>query len=113
MTTKEIVDNFVSQINIENTYTSAELVSLLKNAIKNGGKPVKSGGKRKTTAKNDDGEVKQPKALSAYNLFIRAKMQELKDVEMSPKDRLIAATTAWNLEKAKKLNGGDVSVSKE
>jgi hypothetical protein len=103
MATKEIVDNFVSNVDINNTYTTPELVALLKTSIK---ATSKSGGKSRSKSKNstvEGGEVKAPKALSAYNLFIREKMKELKDKDMTPKDRLIAATTAWNLEKAQKL----------
>jgi hypothetical protein len=90
-TTQQIINKFVSSVDVNKTYTTAELVSLLKSATKTGNK--------KTTA---NGEPKVKKAPSEYNIFIQKQMELLKNNGTSPKDRMREATSNWNKYKEQK-----------
>ena len=87
MATKQIIDNFVSSVDVSVSYSVSDLVKLLKEAYKN----------TKTTDKN--GVDKPKKAPSMYNLFIKDQMALLKNDGCNPKDRMRAATKAWKLQK--------------
>ncbi|NCA22243.1 MAG: hypothetical protein EBS86_14030 [Crocinitomicaceae bacterium] len=86
--TQQIIDKFTSSVDIEKTYTLAELTTLLKSAYKSSG------------SKKADGVEKVKKAPSAYNIFIKEQMELLKNDGASPKDRMRQATANWNKRKA-------------
>jgi hypothetical protein len=92
--TQQILDKFVSSVNVNETYAIADLVNLLKVAAKSSGK------------KSSSSEEKVKKAPSAYNIFIKEQMELLKNDGTSPKDRMRQATANWNKMKAEK-GGGD------
>lgn len=89
MTTKLIIDNFTTSIDMNTNYSIADLVKMLKESYKT----VKS------TDKN--GNQKQKKAPSTYNLFIKDTMAELKGsaTVLNPKDLMREATKLWKLQK--------------
>ena len=86
-TTQQIIAKFTASVDVNKTYTIAELVGLLKNAAKS------------KNSKREDGEAKVKKPPSAYNLFIKEKMELLKNNGTSPKDRMKEATALWNKHK--------------
>lgn len=93
MDVKNVVDKFTASINFDNTeYKIEELVKLLKDAYKD-----KSSSKKNKADNN--GELKEKKPLSAYNIFIQKKMEEFKTQDLAPKDKLKKAVEAWNLHK--------------
>ena len=61
---------------------------------------VKEAAKNNKT-KSADGEPKVKKPPSAYNLFIKKEMENLKNDGCSPKDRMRKATEKWKEEKEK------------
>ena len=96
MTTKQIIDKFVSSVDCTNTYSLSDLVKLLKDAHKTS----------KNTDKNSTDKPK--KAPSLYNLFIRDQMAILKNDGCNPKERMKKATEEW---KKKKITEAGDSVS--
>ena len=94
-TTKQIIDRFVSSVDVSNSYSVSDLVKLLKEASKS-----------KNTDKN--GVDKPKKAPSQYNLFIKDQMALLKNDGCNPKDRMRKATEEW-----KKQKGATTEVSSE
>lgn len=91
MDVKNVVERFTSSVDLTKTdYTSIELVKLLKSAIS------KKGGSSKKTTNANNSEPKEKKPLSAYNIFIRERMEEYKTQELAPKDKLKKAVEAWN-----------------
>jgi hypothetical protein len=89
--TQQILDKFVASVNVNENYSIADLVNLLKTAYKPGNKKY-----------NSNGEVKVKKAPSAYNIFIKEQMELLKNDGTSPKDRMRQATANWNKMKTEK-----------
>lgn len=89
MAVKQIIDRFVNSVDINNSYSTADLIKLLKEAAKN------------NKTKSADGEPKVKKPPSAYNLFIKKEMENLKNDGCSPKDRMRKATEKWKEEKEK------------
>jgi hypothetical protein len=89
MTTKEILDTFVKAVDVEKTYTSAELVKILKSSAKG------------SVSKGENGEPveKTKKAPSAYNLFVKDFMLNPENEKIPPKDRMKAATVQWKQQK--------------
>jgi len=91
MDVKNILEKFTTSIDFNKTdYTSVELCKLLKNAIS------KKGGASKKSTNANNSEPKEKKPLSAYNIFIRERMEEYKTQELAPKDKLKKAVEAWN-----------------
>lgn len=89
MDVKNVVEKFNELIDFEKTdYTINELVKFLKQASN---KTVS-----KKNSKNLSDEPKEKKPLSAYNIFIREKMEEYKAQDLAPKDKLKKAVEAWN-----------------
>jgi len=89
MDVKNVLEKFNALIDFEKTdYTIVELVKLLKTAC-----AKKGNSSKKNSA---DGEPVAKKPLSAYNIFIREKMEEYKTDELAPKDKLKKAVEAWN-----------------
>lgn len=87
MTTKQIIDKFVSSVDLTASYSVSELTKLLKEAHKN----VKT--------HTPSGEAKVKKPPSAYNLFIKEQMAILKDDGCIPTERMKKATEAWKAQK--------------
>lgn len=91
MDVKNVVDKFSASIDFTKTdYTSNDLVKLLKNAIS------KKNSSKKNTDASSTSETKEKKPLSAYNIFIRERMEQYKNEELAPKDKLKKAVEAWN-----------------
>lgn len=92
MDVKNVVDKFSASIDFTKTdYTSNDLVKLLKNAIS------KKNSSKKTAGGDSSSETpKEKKPLSAYNIFIRERMEQYKNEELAPKDKLKKAVEAWN-----------------
>ena len=89
MDVKNVVEKFKELIDFEKTdYTINEVVKLLKQASN---KRVS-----KKNSKNSSDEPREKKPLSAYNIFIREKMEEYKTQDLAPKDKLKKAVEAWN-----------------
>lgn len=88
MAVKQIIDRFINSIDMNNNYSTVELVKLLKEAAKN------------NKSKSTNGEPKVKKAPSAYNLFIKEQMELLKSDGCSPKERMQKATQKWKEMKA-------------
>ena len=89
MDVKNVVEKFKELIDFEKTdYTINDLVKLLKQASN------KKASSKKNS--NNSSEVKEKKPLSAYNIFIREKMDEYKTLDLAPKDKLKKAVEAWN-----------------
>jgi hypothetical protein len=95
MAVKQIIDRFINSVDINNNYSTVELVKLLKEAAKNN--------KNKST--DASGEPKAKKPPSAYNLFIKEQMELLKSDGCSPKDRMRKATEKWKEAKEAKAAG--------
>jgi len=90
MDVKNVVEKFTASIDFNKTdYTSNDLVKLLKNAVSKKSSNKKSGG-------SESSELKEKKPLSAYNIFIRERMEEYKTQDLAPKDKLKKAVEAWN-----------------
>jgi len=90
MDVKNVLDKFTKSVDVDkNDYTINDLVKLLKSACANK-KSRKSG-----DASSNDVE-KEKKPLSAYNIFIRERMEEYKVQDLAPKDKLRKAVDAWN-----------------
>lgn len=90
MDVKNVLEKFTASIDFNKTdYTSNDLVKLLKNAISK-----KSSNKKSSSAITS--EPKEKKPLSAYNIFIRERMEEYKTQDLAPKDKLKKAVEAWN-----------------
>jgi hypothetical protein len=87
MATKQIIDKFVSSVDVSVSYSISDLVKLLKEAYKN----------TKHTDKN--GVDKPKKAPSQYNLFIKEQMAILKNDGCNPKERMRKATEEWKRQK--------------
>jgi hypothetical protein len=87
MTTKQIIDKFVSSVNLDTNYSISDLTKLLKEAYKN------------SKTHTASGEVKVKKAPSAYNLFIKEQMAILKNDGCNPTERMKKATEAWKAQK--------------
>jgi hypothetical protein len=86
-TTKQIIDKFVSSVDVSNSYSVADLVKLLKDA-------------HKSNKSSDKNNVDKPKkAPSLYNLFIKDQMALLKNDGCNPKDRMRKATEEWKRQK--------------
>jgi hypothetical protein len=98
MAVKQIIDRFINSIDMNNNYSTVELVKLLKEAAKS----------NKTKSTNSSGEPKVKKAPSAYNLFIKEQMELLKTDGCSPKERMQKATEKWN-----EMKNANKSVQKE
>lgn len=66
-------------------------------------KPPKAAGKKKVA---EDGTVKKKREPSAYNMYIKHKMAEIKakNPEMKGKELMKAAIEAWNADKAEKAS---------
>lgn len=89
MDVKNVVEKFKELINYEKTdYTINDLVKLLKQAV------LKKASSKKNSSTSS--EPKEKKPLSAYNIFIREKMEEYKTQDLAPKDKLKKAVEAWN-----------------
>lgn len=92
MDVKNVVDKFSASIDFTKTdYTSNDLVKLLKTAISK-----KNTSKKTVGATSSSEALKEKKPLSAYNIFIRERMEEYKTEELAPKDKLKKAVEAWN-----------------
>jgi hypothetical protein len=65
-------------------------------------KPAKVGKGKKSTSSSDEEGVKKKRAPSAYNIYIKNKMAEIKakKPELKGKDLMKAAIEAWNADKA-------------
>lgn len=87
MTTKQIIDKFVSSVDVTTNYSISDLTKLLKEAYKNAKTHTASG------------EVKVKKPPSAYNLFIKEQMAILKNDGCIPTERMKKATEAWKAQK--------------
>ena len=74
-------------------------------------KPPKAGKGKKAS---DDGVAKKKRAPSAYNIYIKNKMAEIKEKkpELKGKDLMKAAIEAWNADKADKATA-DASAASE
>lgn len=92
MTTKQIIDKFVSSVDLNANYAINDLTKLLKEAHKNA---------KTLTA---SGEVKVKKPPSAYNLFIKEQMAILKDDGCNPTERMKKATAKWKEMKEQKTD---------
>ena len=89
MDVKNVVEKFKELIDFEKTdYTINDLVKLLKQAA------LKKASSKKNSSTSS--EPKEKKPLSAYNIFIREKMEEYKTQDLAPKDKLKKAVEAWN-----------------
>lgn len=79
-------------------------------------KPPKAG-KGKGKKASDDGVAKKKRAPSAYNIYIKNKMAEIKEKkpELKGKDLMKAAIEAWNADKADKADkaAADASAASE
>ena len=96
MATKQIIDKFVSSVDTSVNYSVSDLTKLLKEAYKN------------CKTHTASGEVKVKKPPSAYNLFIKEKMAELKNDGCNPTERMKKATELWKDEKAKNQTAPEV-----
>lgn len=117
MSTREIVDEFVSLIEQDKAYSLKELKDILGEIYKTKTKPVKTAKPVKTgkaaKAKKDEADmavsdeekpvVKAKKAPSAYNNFIKKRIEQLKieRTDLAPRDLLKHAAGEWKqLDKA-------------
>jgi hypothetical protein len=101
MAVKQIMERFNNAVDVNNNYSTVELVKLLKEAAKNN--------KNKSTDASGAPKVKKPP--SAYNLFIKEQMELLKSDGCSPKDRMRKATEKWK--EAKELKAGSPKTEEE
>lgn len=82
-------------------------------------KPPKASGKKKSSDSSDGEGAKKKRKPSAYNLYIKGKMAEIKEKnpEMKGKELMKAAIEAWNADKAAKgdeaSTSGDSDAKKE
>ena len=77
-------------------------------------KPAKVGKGKKSASSSDEEGVKKKRAPSAYNIYIKNKMAEIKakQPELKGKELMKAAIEAWNADKASGAVGPASSASK-
>jgi hypothetical protein len=127
-----IVSEFVSNVDTDKEYGLAEIKAILSTAyktVKAANAPVKADKKVKTAKKassedevssdneekpkkkrvkrerDADGNILKKRAPSAYNLFVKDKIAEIKteNPDISSKEAFKMAIEAWNKQKAEKL----------
>jgi hypothetical protein len=120
----EVINDFAAQINDEKEYTLSDLKKILTDVYKNKAeekkqkkpakivadvkkvdtdedsdedKPKKRGRPPSKPKLNKNGEVKEKKAPSAYNNFVKAKIKELKPLnpEKTARDLMLIAAGQW------------------
>lgn len=127
MTTKDIVDEFMLQIDADKEYNLQDLKKVLADIYKtktakkvepvkrvpvfekdaeygsDDDKPKKRGRPPSKPKLDKNGEVKVKKAPSAYNNFIRVKMNEIKqehiddEVKKTARELMLEAASQWKL----------------
>ena len=127
-----IVSEFVSNVDTDKEYGLAEIKAILSTAyktVKAANTPVKADKKVKTAKKassedevssdneekpkkkrvkrerDADGNILKKRAPSAYNLFVKDKIAEIKteNPDLNSKEAFKMAIEAWNKQKAEKL----------
>jgi hypothetical protein len=104
MSTTEIVNEFVNKIDTEKEYTLKELKDALDEVYKTHTaankaekKPKKAAKTAKAAPKEDLVEPKAKRAPSAYNKYIKHRIQQLKEEgnDIAPKDLMKTAAAEW------------------
>ena len=108
-----IINEYTSIIDTDKEYTLKEYLSILTDVYKTKAGTEKKGtkGKKSTKKKDSDEEAsddepkkrsykkkdenKPKKKLSAYNIFVRKRMLEMKDEQPDGKLRMAAAASEW------------------
>ena len=90
-TTKDILKHFNNNVDKDKTYSLEELIDILTISFNN----------KKSNKK--DGVEKQKREPTAYNIFVKNRMAELKIEKdgMSAKDLMKIAAAEWTLQKNK------------
>jgi hypothetical protein len=101
MSTTEIINDFVNQIDTEKAYTFKKLKDILEEVYKASNAEAKKAEKKpkKKAAKDAqaDAEPKAKRPPSAYNNFVKQRIQELKQerTDVAPRDLMKLAASEW------------------
>ncbi len=104
MSTTEIINDFVNKIDTEKEYTLKELKDALDEVYKTHAAANKAEKKQKKATKatkaapkEDLVEPKAKRAPSAYNKFVKQRIQQLKQEQdgIAPKDLMKMAASEW------------------
>jgi hypothetical protein len=101
MSTTEIINDFVNKIDTEKEYTLKELKDALDEVYKTHAATNKAEKKQKKATKaapkEDLVEPKAKRAPSAYNKFVKQRIQQLKQEQdgIPPKDLMKMAASEW------------------
>jgi hypothetical protein len=99
MSTTEIINDFVNKIDTEKTYTLKELKDALDEIYKAHNTEKKPAAKKtkKTAEAKAAAEVKPKRQPSAYNNFVKQRMQELKQTnkDVPPRELMSMAASQW------------------
>jgi hypothetical protein len=102
--TVAIVEEFIEIIDKTKSYTLKEIKDILSTVYKT--KTTKTKDTKKTKKLDDDGNVKPKRKPSTYNLYIKARVEELKkeDPSSTAIDRMKEAASSWKLLSDEKKN---------
>jgi hypothetical protein len=99
MSTTEIINDFVSKIDTDKAYTLKELKDALDEIYKahNTGKKPAARKTKKTADEKAAAEAKPKRQPSAYNNFVKQRMQELKETNkgVPPRELMSMAASQW------------------
>ena len=95
ITNMQMLDNLTTILNKMEITDDDDFKKTMNNAIKNA-----MNNKTKTTKIKTTKEPKEPKEPTAYQLFVKEKMSEVKD-KFPPKERMKEIAKMWEQEKKK------------
>ena len=95
LTNTQMLDNLTTILNKMEITDDDDFKKTMNNAIKNA-----MNNKTKTTKIKTTKEPKEPKEPTAYQLFVKEKMSEVKD-KFPPKERMKEIAKMWEQEKKK------------